>query len=605
MLRPRTVVGVLSIVVVSFVRLSLMAEPQVRHVDDNALKNAGSKGEEWLTYGLAPGETRYSPLNQIDSRTVTRLGLAWDYNLQSEGGGQQATPLVWNGTIYGVTNWSIAFAVDARTGKEKWRWDPEVNKATMRSRLCCVVNRGLAIYQNLVFLPVIDGRLQALDIDTGRPVWEARVAYPQDIYSLTMAPRIAKGKVIIGVSGGDKINRGGFFDAYDAATGRRVWRFYTTPGDPSKPFENPALKKAAETWDGQWWKNGGGGAVWDGLAYDPEAELVYVGTGNAQPYPYKFRGLTRKDNLYTCSILAVDVNTGDLRWYYQVVPGDVWDYDSTQHLLLADLRINGRVRKVITQASKNGFFYVIDRLTGEFISAAPFAKVTWATGIDQKTGRPIVNPEAVYDVDPVRVSPSGGGAHNWSPMAFNPNSGLVYIPASTGGSMVFAAQPTFDPKPGVGGHSGLARPGPPGPPRTLSSEIGPEAIEGPGSGAGGGALIAWDPVTQQIRWRRPGGGALGGGALTTAGNLVFQTLNDGRLLAYTADAGDKVLDKATGLRGGMGPPITYQLDSKQYIALMGGAGVDPASGNPPPPVGPKLLVYALDGAATLSSAASK
>ena len=276
----------------------LTAVPQVRRVDDGALKNASESGDDWLTYGLNQAETRYSPLNQINVSNVSRLGLSWAYALGAGGGNQEATPLVWNGTLYGITNWSVVFAVDVRTGTEKWRWDPEVNQVAVRPKICCgVVNRGIAIYQGLIIAPVIDGRLQAHDAETGKVVWEARVAFSQEQQTITMAPRIAKGKVIIGVSGGDKPTRG-YFDAYDAMTGHRAWRFYTVPGDPSKPFENAAMKTAAGTWDGTWWKNGGGAAVWDGMAYDPEAELVYVGTGNAEPWPQQLRTATGQDNLY-------------------------------------------------------------------------------------------------------------------------------------------------------------------------------------------------------------------------------------------------------------------------------------------------------------------
>src|SRR5438067_12031527 len=406
----------------------IAAGQQTRRIDDLALRNAGKTGEEWLTYGLTPGETRYSPLKQIDTSNVSRLGLAWSYDVGQGGGNQEATPLFWNGGLYGITNWSVVFAVDARTGKERWRWDPEVNQTTVRPKICCgVVNRGLAIYQGKIIAPVIDGRLEALDAETGKPLWEARVAYPQDNYTVTMAPRIAKGKVIIGVSGAEFPVRG-FFAAYDANTGQFAWRFYTIPGDPSKPFENSALKKAAETWSGEWWKLGGGGSVWDGLAYDPEADLIYVGTGNAEPWAQQLRTATPKDNLYVCSILAVSSSTGELKWHYQVVPGDIWDFDSVQHLVLADLTIHGRPRKVIMQANKNAFFYWIDRVTGEIISAGPFSRVNWAKGIEPKTGRPIVNPEALYGLDAISISPGGGGAHNWSPMSFKPSTGLVYIP---------------------------------------------------------------------------------------------------------------------------------------------------------------------------------
>ena len=581
---------------------AIVGAQQPAQIDDSALRKAGA-GDNWLTYGLDQAETRFSPLTDINTSNVKELGLSWSAEVGAGGGGQEATPLVSNGVIYGITNWSVVFAVDARTGKEKWRWDPWVNQAATRPAICCgVVNRGLAIYKGMIFAPIIDGRLQALDAETGKVIWEARIAYPQDYFTVTMAPRIAKGKVIIGASGGDRPTRG-FFDAYDAATGRRAWRFYTVPGDPAKGFENAAMKKAAATWDQEWWKKGGGGAVWDGMAYDPDAELVYVGTGNAEPWTFHLRSSKEMDNLFACSILAVDVNTGELKWHYQVVPGDNWDFDSVQHLTLANLRIGGRERKVIMQANKNGFYYVIDRLTGQFISAQPFGHVTWAKGIDQKTGRPLVNPEAFYGTDPILISPGGGGAHNWAPMAFNPVAGLTYIPTSTNNSFVYAAEKVFDPRPGM--MTGTVRPAPvpklPPPP-----SIGPPPIEGPGNR---GALVAWDPVAQQMKWRMPGGGGIGGGAMTTAGNLVFQVLADGRLLAYSADKGEKLLELQTGLRSGMGPPITYRLDGKQYIALMGGVGQAAVGGNAGPgnvatPFTPKLLVFALGGKATIPSAAS-
>ncbi len=580
---------------------------QARRIDDAVLRNAGKTGEEWLTYGLTPGETRFSPLKQIDSSNVNRLGLAWLYDIGIGGGTQEATPLFWNGTIYGITNWSIVYAVDARTGKERWRWDPEVNQAAVRPKICCgVVNRGIAIYQGKIIAPVIDGRLEALDAETGKPVWEARVAYSQDNYTITMAPRIAKGKVIIGVSGAEYPVRG-FFAAYDASTGQFAWRFYTIPGDPSKPFENPALKKAAETWSGDWWKLGGGGTVWDGMAYDPEADLIYVGTGNGGPWPEELRKSKDKDNLFVCSILAVKPDTGELKWYYQPVPGDSWDFDSVQQLLLADLTINGRQRKVLMQANKDGFYYVIDRLSGAFISAQPFAQVTWAKGIDQETGRPIVYPESHYDQnkETINLAPGPNGAHNWSPMSFNPNTGLVYIPTTTNGSNTFTVDASFAYKEGQRNIGIIRGANAPQPTRPSPPAVGPVPPNGER-----GMLVAWDPVTQKERWRVPGGGAVGGGTVTTAGNLVFQVLPLGHLLAYSADKGEKLLDIETGLRGGMGPPITYMLDGKQYVSLMGGLGTLPpplpnAAAPQPgataagPPVLPKLLTFVLDGKAAL------
>jgi quinohemoprotein ethanol dehydrogenase len=569
----------------------------------NAAKSA-SDGD-WLTYGLTPGETRFSPLKHLDASNVKRLGLVWSYEVGEGGGDQEATPLVWNNTIFGVTNWSIVFAVDARTGKEKWRWDPEVNRKATSDKMCCgVVNRGLALYHNKVYVPVNDGRLEALDADTGRPVWEARVSHVQDEQTLTMAPRIAKGKVIVGAAGGDRPTRG-FFAAYDADTGRQIWKFYTVPGDPAKGFESEAMRKAAATWEGEWWKLGGGGAVWDGISYDPDTELLYVGTGNAEPWPSALRTKdvsTGRDNLYVASIVAVNVDTGTLKWHYQMVPGDEWDYDSVQQMILADLNINGKTRKVIMQANKNGFFYVLDRITGEFISAQPFSRVTWAKGIDQKTGRPIINAEVKYGKDPVPVSPGGGGAHNWSPMSYNPQTGLVYIPSRGWDTFTYATDYDFKPDPSrVGGAgqtglklntTGLTR-------KPTGPAIGPEPLEGGNLGT----LVAYDPVKQEIRWRVPVGNSRYGGTLSTASNLLFQVAPDGRLIVYSADKGDKLFELATGLRNGMGPPITFAVDGNQYIALMGGSGGTPSpgvGGGTPTAMKPRLLVFGLDGKAELS-----
>jgi quinohemoprotein ethanol dehydrogenase len=352
---------------------------------------------------------------------------------------------------------------------------------------------------------------------------------------------------------------------------------------------------AAKTWSGEWWKLGGGGSVWDGMAYDPEADLFYVGTGNGGPWPEQLRQSKGKDNLYVCSILAVKPETGELKWHFQAVPGDSWDFDSVQQLLLADITIKGKPRKVIMLANKDGFYYVLDRITGQFISGQPFAQVTWAKGLDEVTGRPIVNPEAHYGNETITLAPGPGGAHNWAPMSFNPNTGLVYIPTSTNSTSNFAVDPDFAVKPGRsntglkpggGGPGGAPTPPPaadaakrlPSPP-----SIGPVPANGERR-----ALVAWDPATQQERWRAPDGGSIGGGTVTTAGNLVFQVSPDGRLIAYSADKGQKLLDINTGLVGGMGPPITYQLDGKQYVTLAGGIGkvvprYQDAPGGPPSP----------------------
>jgi quinohemoprotein ethanol dehydrogenase len=562
-------------------------------VDGKVLRNAGSVVNDalpgsWLSYGRDQAETRYSTLKQINDSNAKRLGLEWTYAVGAGGGNQEGTPLMWNNTLYGITTWSVVYALDARTGRELWRWDPEVNQAAVRPRICCgIVNRGIALYNGMIIAATNDGRLQALGALTGKPLWEARVAFPQDLYTLTMAPRIAGGKVIIGASGGDKATRG-FFAAFDASTGRQAWKFYTVPGNPELPPENDAMKAALKTWGGDFWTKGGGGAVWDGFAFDPEASLVYVGTGNAEPWVQKFRGAQNVDNLYTCSILAVDLTSGRLKWYFQTTPNDNWDYDSVQQLMLLDLNVKGKTRKVITQASKNGFFWVLDRLTGEFISAAPYVKTTWALGLDAK-GRPMVNPAAYYDTDPITLFPTGGGAHNWSPMSYSPNTGYVYIPVFLQ-PYTYEAQKEFRP-----GSTGYARSG--RDPKLIDSPaIGPPTAEGMR-----GALQAWDPVNQKLAWRIDGGGGIGGGAVATAGNLVFQVINDGRFRAVTADKGEILYEIQTG-RTGMAPPITYEADGKQYVTFQGGLGRPAATVGPNddkienPPM---MFVFALDGKAAL------
>ena len=609
-----------------------MSAQQPKKIDDAALRNSGKTGEEWLVNGLNYGETRYSPLKQIDTTNVSRLGLAWSYEVGAGGGTQESTPLVSNGVMYSVTNWSIVFAVDARTGKEKWRWDPEVNHTTVAPKICCgVVNRGLGLYEGKVFVPVTDGRLVALDIETGKPVWETRVTYTQDNYTLTMAPRVVRGRVLIGVSGAEYPVRG-FIAAYDANTGKEAWTFYTVPGDFSKPPENETMRRAMATWDTKATKTGAGGTVWDAISYDPEADLVYFGTGNAGPWPSDLRNARGKDNLYVCSIIALKADTGEYKWHFQLVPSDSWDYDAVQQLILADVTIKGQPRKVIMQASKNGFFYVLDRMTGKFISGQPYVKVSWAKGLDEATGRPIVNADAWYDkTSSATVQPGPNGGHNWAPMSFNPATGLVYIPATSGTTFNYATDPNFELKPGElnlgivfgnpnagrggrgAGNGGQAPTGgevataaaqaaaaPPRPPAPRATPKDQPPVIGP-DGPQGGILTAWDPATQKPKWTVPGGGSTGGGTLTTAGNLVFQSLSNGLLRVYSADKGEKLAEIQTNLRTAMGPPMTFLLDGKQYVTLQGGQGAAGTGfgGGSASPITPKLLTFVLDGKAPL------
>jgi len=605
--------------------VSMATAQQSRPVDDAALKDAGRTGEEWISYNANWSEQRYSPLNQINASNVSRLGLAWYMDIPAAPGRpqthQEVTPLVHDGILYSITPWSVVYAVDARTGKELWRSDPEVNQEIWLSRICCgVVNRGVAMYKNTVIAPVIDGRLRALDLKTGKIAWESRVSPANMPYTITMAPRVIQGgKVIVGVSGGEYAVRG-FFAALDAETGKIAWKFYTVPGDPSKPFEQPELAEAAKTWSGEWWKLGGGAAVWNGMAYDPDADLVYVGTGQPGPWSDQARG--KGDNLFSDCILAVRGATGKLVWYYQEVPGDNWDLDSIADLMLADLPINGKTRRVIMHAPKDGFFYVLDRHTGELLSADPWVTVNWSSGVNLKTGRPVINPEANYGKDAVAVMPGPGGGHVWPPWSYNPTTGLVYIPSSIGGGMNYAVDQKFVPNPtdvGPTGHAqfnmGLSFKMPPPAPATGGAHA--DIDNGPtfpelesslpkiGPEGHGNILVAWDPVAQKERWRGLSAGFNQGGTLS-AGNLVFASVNT-RLLAYRADNGDLLLEIPTGLSQ-IGPPMTFMIDGKQYVAVSGGPpgagmgfGSEPAA-TPGPKLPSRLLVYALDGKATLPPA---
>ncbi|HEX5109411.1 MAG TPA: PQQ-dependent dehydrogenase, methanol/ethanol family [Vicinamibacterales bacterium] len=563
---------------------SLAAAFQLRRVDADL--NSAAESSEWLMVGHDYGEHRHSPLTQITVSNVARLGQAWSYDI-GPGEGPKGTPLFANGVLYGISTWSVTFAVDARTGKELWHYDPKADRST---RLCCgVISRGVALYEGKLIVPVIDGRVQALDAATGTLLWSARVvperkpgeAFP---YSVTMAPRVVKGKVFIGNAGAEFTPYRGYVSALDVNTGKELWRFYTVPGDPSKPFENEAMALAAKTWAGEWWKMGGGGSIWDGMAFDPDTNLVYVGTGNGLPYPQELRhggqGPARMDNLYVASILALSADTGALKWHYQCTPGDQWDYDAVQHLQLADLRINGRDRKVVMQANKNGFFYVLDRVTGEFISGEPMAPVNWARGLDPRTGRPLINDDAYYtSTRAVTVQPYQ--THAASQMSFNPATGLVYVPIVARGSLTYLAEERFTPSPTGQDRGTLAGP--------KVAESAPSVATPPAYGpvrttTQSGILSAWDPVTQKERWFAVGGGPFGG-VMSTAANLVFQTLSGGRLLAYRADTGERLLDLPTGLTGA-GPPITYQVDGRQFVAFIGG-GINTNA---------QLSVYAVDAA---------
>jgi quinohemoprotein ethanol dehydrogenase len=522
-------------------------------VDDERLRNAEAEPESWLSYGGTYSEQRFSRLAQIDESNVDELGLAWSFDMASTRG-LEATPIVVDGVLYTTGSWSVVVALDARTGRALWRYDPGVDRA-MGGRVCCdVVNRGVAVYRGRVYVGVLDGRLEALDARTGKLVWSVLTVDPSKPYSITMAPRVVKGRVLIG-NGGAEFGVRGYVSAYDAATGKLDWRFYTVPGDPAKPFEHPELEIAAKTWDpsGEYWKVGGGGTVWNAIAYDPELDLVYVGTGNGSPWGRHIRSPKGGDNLYACSILALDPDTGRLAWHYQTTPGETWDFTSTQDIVLADLEIGGRPRKTLLHAPKNGFFYVLDRETGVPISVKNFVPVNWADGIDEKTWRPRERTDHPYEDGVAIIHPTNYGAHNWQSMSFHPGTGLVYIPANET-IFPYKRDPEYEYRPGA-----------------WNIGFDPKVLTESPAELASGHLLAWDPIAQKEVWRAQYAAAWNGGTLATAGNLVFQGTAHGSFAAYRATDGEKLWETRAGT-GIIAAPVTYQLGDEQYVAVMAGWG---------------------------------
>jgi quinohemoprotein ethanol dehydrogenase len=546
--------------------------------------------EGWPVHGGTQNGQRFSPLKQIDEKTVSRLGLVWSKEVGTTRG-LEATPMVKDGVIFTTGAWSVVFALDAKTGQTKWIYDPKVHREHAYFICCDVVNRGIALLNGKVYLGTLDGRLIALNEHTGTPLWSVQTTDTSKAYSITAAPTIARDKVVIG-NGGSEYGVRGYITAYDAETGKQVWRFYTVPGDPKNGFESKALEAAAKSWHGNdWWKAGGGGTAWEGMTYDPELDLLFFGTGNASTWYRALRG--EGDSLYTACILAVKASTGELAWYFQTTPGDSFDYDATQPLMQADFTLNGRPRRVLLQANKNGFFYVLDRETGEFISGTPFVSgITWASGLDPKTGRPIEFP-GVADANPKVLSPEPNGAHNWNPMAFHPATGLVYIPARVGTQTVHVPDKKwkYDPNRDNVGIDGKYE--------------GPAFAKMTAMPAPTGELLAWDPGAQKAVWRAKYSVVDGGGVLATGGNLIFQGRADGLLTAYRATDGEQVwrFDAGTGI---MAPPITYTIDGVQYVTIMAGWGGSsglinaPAIGSVKPGWG-RILTFALDGTAVLKT----
>ena len=555
-----TTILICCIAVPSAVPQSRIRTPISGKINDAQIVHADDQPANWLTHGRTYSEQRFSPLNQINDHNAAQLGLAWYFDLDTHRG-QEATPLVVDGVMYFTSAWSKVFAVNAATGVLLWSYDPKVPKQWGVNACCDVVNRGVAIWHDKVYVGTLDGRLIALNAATGKPVWTQQTTDPRWRYTITGAPRIVKGKVLIG-NGGAEYGVRGYVSAYDAQTGKLVWRFYTVPGDPSKPFEQPILKQAAKTWSGEWWKIGGGGTVWDAIVYDPELDLVYIGVGNGGPWNEKFRSPEGGDILFTCSVVALNPDTGQYVWHYQEVPADDWDYDSDEQIILADLQVDGKTRKVILHAPKDGFFYVIDRETGKLISAEPFTFVNWATAIDLKTGRPIENPKARYPRGvSLPIVPGPAGAHSWHPMSYSPVTGLVYIPVNEVG-FNFKSPNDFEFKnQALNFGIDMVAAGMPQDPKIKKAIL--DSVRG--------KLVAWNPIQQKQAWAIDRPGPWNGGTLSTAGNLVFEGTAGGRFEAYRADTGEKVwaFDAQTGVIAG---PVTYSVKGEQYVAVLAGWG---------------------------------
>ena len=535
------------------------AAPAEGNVTQARLVAADSEPGQWMSYGRTYSEQRYSPLTQINRDTVKDLSLAWygdfDTNLN-----QEATPVIVDGTLYVTTAWSKVYAYDAKTGALKWKYDPKVPR-DWNVKLCCgQVNRGVAVWNGKVYVGTLDARLVAIDAETGEKVFDVETADRSMSYSITGAPRVAKGLVFIGNGGSEFLMRG-YISAYDAETGELVWRWYTVPGDPSRPQETPELEKAVKTWDpaGKWWEPGGGGSTWDGITYDPETNLVYVGTGNGGPWPWGIRSPAGGSNLYTNCIVALDAETGEYVWHYQTTPEDSWDYDGVAQIMTADLEIDGQVRHVVMQAPKNGFFYVLDARTGELLRAENYVTVNWTDGIDMETGYPRFNEMAHYGRTGMGfiVQPPSGGAHSWHPMSMDPTQGLVYIPTVDGTFPLVAMEGDNNPmgqKLSIDFTKMF----------TLYEELNVKPINET-------YITAWDPVKGEIAWQYSLGGIRGGGTLATAGGLVFQGNSKKEFAAYDSSTGERlwVTDAQTGIVGG---PASYRVDGEQYVAVTAGSG---------------------------------
>lgn len=567
-------------------RASTDSSPVAANVNAERLLKAADEPSQWMTYNGTYEEQRFSRLEQINRENVKQLGLAWfaDYDTNLA---QTGTPLYIDGVIYVSTAWSKVYAFDAKTGKQLWQYNPKV-PGEWAVKVCCgLVNRGIAAWNGKIYVGTLDARLVAIDAKTGEEAWSIltidadKLNDPLYRYSITGAPRVVKGKVLIGNSGGEYGVRG-YISAYDAETGKQAWRFYTVPGNPKHGFENAAMEKAAKTWgDGDWWKLGGGGTVWDAIVYDPTSDLLYFGTGNGTPWNQRDRDPTGGDNLYLASIIALKAETGEYVWHYQTTPADNWDYDAVSPMTLANLTIDGKERRVLMQPCKNGFFYMLDAASGELLRAQPFTEVNWADGVDMKTGRPIEVKQARYsEGKPFNGLPGAQGAHGWHSNAFSPETGLMYIPTQHA-YFPWVEDPSYKPS-DVGYNLGI----------DFTAQFtyyrqNPQAKQG-----FVGFLQAWDPINGTTVWKGEENQGPTGGAVATAGGLVFQGGGSSQeFRAYDARTGEKVWSTKVQT-GVVAAPITFELEGQQYVAISVGGN---QLGGYYAPNYSRMLVFGLGG----------
>ncbi|MEQ9638718.1 MAG: PQQ-dependent dehydrogenase, methanol/ethanol family [Alphaproteobacteria bacterium] len=495
-----------------------------------------------LNIGMGQGQQRFSALDQINKTTVKRLVPVWNYSLNDDRG-QESQPMVWEGVMY-VTSHKDTVALDAKSGRQLWKHSIEYPPETPRIVCCGILNRGAALYEGKLFRTTLDANVIALDQKTGEQIWKAKAGDIKDGQSQTVAPLVANGVVITGISGGEYGIRG-YIDGWDPDNGTHLWRRYTVAGEG---------EKGADTWPGDTWKRGGA-PTWITGSYDPDLNLVYWGTGNGGPWNAEFR---KGDNLYIASVIAVRPKTGEIVWHYQFSPNDPFDYDAVAEPVLADIDVNGTQRKVLMQANRNGYFYVLDRATGELLAANQYIeKLNWADGIDMKTGRPIdseLTKKVRTSGEAVDIFPSAFGGKNWFPMSYNPGTGLAYSNTLNFGLTYKFIEPKFQYGTMYVGYD-----------FSTAKWIPPE------EGQALGYLKAIDPMTGKSKWKVPLDVPNWSGTITTAGGLVFTGSQTGEFAAYDADTGAKLWKFQTG-SGIISQPVTWEADGRQYITTTSGSG---------------------------------